>query len=260
MPFTLFIDETGDHTMHRCDDFRYRFLSLTGVLIERHHEMTTIKPSIQSLKDSHLGTGSPAIIHRTDIINATNGFEPLADAAVREQFNIDLLKLLAEWKYKVWSVCIDKKAHRDKYKVWQHHPYHYCMKLLLERVARCLAKFGNQCDVIVEGRNKKPDKQLKKCYSGIINKGTDWCEPLVYRKVFTNSELKIKDKKADIAGLQLADMVAHPSRCEIMISKGLTRDDGTAIQLAPFAIEVCKILAPKYDQWNGNVYGKKFLP
>jgi hypothetical protein len=259
MLYTLFIDESGDHTMHRCDDFRYRFLCLTGVLIRRDHERNLIRPEMHAFKLWHLGAAWP-ILHRSDILNATKGFEALADDEKRNAFNCDLQKHLTKWRYKVWSVCIDKKAHRDKYKAWHHEPYHYCLEVLLERVATFLNRFEHQADVIVEARNKKPDRQLKECYGRIYVNGTEFADASKYQTVFTNRELKIAPKDGNIAGLQIADLIAHPSRSEIMADNGVLNDDGTAFALAPFAKNMCAVISPKYDQWRDKIYGKKFLP
>ena len=72
--------------------------------------------------------------------------------------------------------------------------------------------------------------------------------------MLSSKQLKVKNKANNIAGLQLADLIAHPSRNEILSEKGLLERD-----LAPFAQAVIEILQGKYYQRGGTIYGKKFL-
>ena len=70
----------------------------------------------------------------------------------------------------------------------------------------------------------------------------------------TSREIKIRPKTANVTGLQLADLIAHPSRSEILAEQGLP-----GREIPPFAREIIEILRVKYDQGEGRVYGKKFL-
>jgi hypothetical protein len=57
-----------------------------------------------------------------------------------------------------------------------------------------------------------------------------------------------------VTGLQLADLIAHPSRTEILAEQGLL-----GREIPTFAARIIEILEHKYDQGRGRVYGKKFL-
>jgi hypothetical protein len=57
---------------------------------------------------------------------------------------------------------------------------------------------------------------------------------------------------ADIlAGLQLADLVAHPSR------NGILSEHGHGVTIAPFSSKVIAILQSKYDRRGERVLGGK---
>ena len=58
------------------------------------------------------------------------------------------------------------------------------------------------------------------------------------REFLTSSQLKVKDKKANLAGLQVADLLAYPSMRYILIDNSLMRDDGSD----PFGARVREIL------------------
>jgi hypothetical protein len=96
--------------------------------------------------------------------------------------------------------------------------------------------------------------RLKKSFLRLWNEGTDYLLPEQFHKVFTSKQLKVKPKANNISGLQLADLIAHPSRNEILRDKGLLDRP-----LAPFATRVVDILQGKYYQHADKIFGKKFI-
>jgi hypothetical protein len=105
---------------------------------------------------------------------------------------------------------IDKLEHKQKYVVWQHNPYHYCLEILVERFVRWLSRHGFVGDVLIECRDKYADKRLKNAYSHFYEHGNDHVTPQTAQRVLLSKELKLEPKEANIAGHQLADSLAHP--------------------------------------------------
>ena len=75
----------------------------------------------------------------------------------------------------------------------------------------------------------------------------------------TSKQLKVKPKTANIAGLQIADLIAYPSRREMLLEKGFLerlRFD--------FSDRITELLTEKYlkNDKTGEIcgWGKKFLP
>lgn len=64
----------------------------------------------------------------------------------------------------------------------------------------------------------------------------------------------MRPKVYNIAGLQIADLIAHASRNEILHTNGLLPGD-----LPPFASQVVAILQSKYYRQGEVVYGRKFI-
>jgi hypothetical protein len=158
------------------------------------------------------------------------------------------------WEYKVITVCLDKKTHKETYTTWRYDPYHYCLAVLLERFFFFLDRLNARGDVIAESRGGKEDRRLKDSFVRLWEKGTDFVSPEQFQKVFTSKQLKVKPKANNISGLQLADLLAHPSRNEILKDRGfLSREFGR------FSAKVIEVLQKKYDQVDGKIYGKKFL-
>jgi hypothetical protein len=161
---------------------------------------------------------------------------------------------MQKWEYTVITVCLDKKTHRETYTTWRYEPYHYCLAVLLERFFFFLNRLNEHGDVIAESRGGKEDMRLKGSFARLLEKGTDFVAPDQFQKVFTSKQLKVKPKANNISGLQLADLLAHPSRNEILKEQGfMNREFGR------FSGKVIEVLQKKYDHVEGKIYGKKFL-
>lgn len=256
MKYRMYIDEVGNSDLKSSENPLHRFLSLTGVVIELEYISEVLFPDIESLKVKYFKShpDDPIILHRKELVNAKYPFKALKDETVKRQFDKELLGLLTKWEYSVITVCLDKKAHKDTYKVWRYDPYHYCLALLLERYTFFLEQKQKQGDVMAESRGGKEDKRLKESFLKLWHEGTQFVAQERFHEVLTSKQLKVKPKSNNISGLQLADLIAHPSRNEILTENKLLDNP-----LAPFAKKIIKILQLKYYQHHGKVFGKKFI-
>lgn len=166
------------------------------------------------MKRRHFETDpdDPVILHRSDIVNRRGSFAVLKDKGRHAAYNEDVLIVLTRWNYTVVSALIDKLTHREQYSVWQYDPYHYCLRVLLERYSLMLREVNGTGDVMAESRGGREDTRLKKSYTRIFDEGTEYVSATVLRKALTSRNLKVKPKSKNISGLQLADLIAHPSR------------------------------------------------
>lgn len=178
----------------------------------------------------------------------------LRDERIRKKFDEELLYFLERWAYTVVTVCLDKKAHKETYSVWRYEPYHYCLALLLERYVFFLEQRESKGDVLAESRGNKEDRKLKDSFSRLWETGTDYVSPERFHEVLTSRQLKVKPKANNISGLQLADIIAHPSRTEILKENGQPGGE-----VAPFAGKIIDILEGKDYQHEGRTFGKKFI-
>lgn len=260
--YRIYIDEVGNHDLTHADDPNQRFLSLTGVILESGYTLHVLKPEMDQIKREFFqdDPDEPVIFHRKELVNKRPPFHPLRDAQIEQKFNTALLMALARWDYQVITVVIDKKAHRDQYQVWHYHPYHYCMAVLLERFVLFLHYSGSRGDVMVESRGGKEDGKLRESYNRLYQRGTDNIPVERWQQCLTSNELKVKPKSANISGLQLADLVAHPSRRDVLLHYSLIVDDRDI-----FGDQICAILRQsKYyrNRRTGQIdgYGRKLLP
>ena len=113
---------------------------------------------------------------------------------------------------------------------------------------------------MVEQRGGVEDRKLKESYRRVYERGTENIPAERWQARLTSGELKVKPKTANIAGLQLADLLAHPSRREILIEHRLLVDERDV-----FGDQISAILRQaKYHRntATGQIdgYGKKLLP
>ena len=254
--YRMYIDEVGNPDLGHSDNPNHRFLSLTGVAINLDHVTDVLHPEIEDLKNRYFGghPDDPVILHRKELMSGKPPFDALREPSTRENFDKELLDYLTNWQYAVFTVCLDKKRHRDTYTKWRYDPYHYCLAVLLERFNFWLNRSDASGDVIAESRGGKEDMRLKKSFHRLWEWGTDFVDPEQFQKSFTSRQLKVKPKTANVSGLQLADIIAHPSRAEILDEQGLL-----GRPLATFSKKVIDILSEKYDRQGDRIFGKKFI-
>jgi hypothetical protein len=163
----LFIDETGTHDLTGAQDPNNRFLSLTGLIFSFGEIERRLEPGLVRLKQKHfphLASPEMIILHRKDIINRRPPFEILSNPDKEDAFNADLLTLLAWLRYTVITITIDKREHLERYSVWRIDPYHYCLEAMMERYCMHMNVRSVQGDVMIESRDKRQDKKLKKLF------------------------------------------------------------------------------------------------
>jgi hypothetical protein len=206
----LYVDEVGNPGFKAGTDPNQRYLSLTGVIIAIDEERTTLVNGLDGLRNTHFG-GRPKFFHRKELVNKRDPFAALRNPAVERAFNADLLNLLKGVEYVVVTVIIDKLEHLQRYQRWRFDPYHYSLEIMLERYVRWLRDHGAVGDVMAESRGGGEDRRLKAAFSQVYEQGTDYVEPQVFAERLTSRQLKLEGKLDNIAGLQLADLIAHPS-------------------------------------------------
>ncbi len=257
--YRIYIDETGNSDLESSNNPNHRYLSLTGVIVDLAFVSEMLHPNVEKLKVKHFNShpDEPLILHRKDIVKRLGPYSILQDRKKEELFNADLLDLLKSSDYTVISVLIDKLEHVERYNVWKYDPYHYCLEVLIERYIFFLKDIGAVGDVMIESRGGKEDMRLKKSFSNLYASGSNYLPASLFSKFLTSKQLKVKPKSANIAGLQIADLLAHPSRKEILRDREIGKEDTYT-----FGNEIIKILKEKYYHKNGKItgYGKKILP
>lgn len=138
------------------------------------------------------------------------------------------------------------------------HPYHYLMEILVEKYVQFLIRKSSIGDIMPESRKGK-DAALQAAYDSVRANGCDFATRMQIASVLRGPKLKFREKKDNVAGLQLCDLIAHPSH---IYTRTLMQHDVTLGRFSSHIIEI--LLQQKYDRspWTGKVkgYGVKHLP
>lgn len=262
MPYRLYIDESGDHTYKQAQNPAQRYLCLTGCIIEQADHDFGLKPTFDALKSRHfhdyVQSGQPVVLHRNDMINKRGPFSILTDPLRKAAFDADLLSILRRQRYLIISVVIDKYAHLSKHGSHAWHPYHYSLTVLLERYASFLNVKNATGDVIVEARGKGEDRLLKATYEYVYSVGTTYVTRKVIQATLTSKALKLQTKTDQLAGLELADLLAYPCKQGILLENGVIPSLGNV-----FGTQIWECIQHKFNRRfkDGMVagYGRVFL-
>lgn len=249
----LYIDECGDHLMAaHLPTEQKRYLSLTGVWIERSELVKTIRPEMEAFKRRHFDYDADEnlVLHRNDIVRRSRRFYVLRDEGKREAFDSDLIDHLERWRFGVVTVVLDKQSHFLKSYRSLRHAYHYCLHVVVERFRGAVGRSGfHQGDVLAEARGKKENAELKRAYNHLWSHGSKYLSAAVMQRFLTSRQIKIKKKEANVEGLQLADLIAHPTRKQVLLNRGKTTGG-----LSPFSERVIQTVRPKWDARYNRVF------
>lgn len=234
--YMVFVDESGDHGLDSCDP-AYPVFVLAFCIIRKADYVDVITPAVQRFKFKYFGHDL-VVLHENEIRKAKGEFAFLLVPAKREAFFPDLNALMEATPMTLVAAVIRKDQLKTKYHR-PDNPYHLALEYGLERVRMWLlgqGQDGKLTPLICEARGRKEDDSLE----------------LEFRRVATHIpgfDIRFVDKKANLPGLQIADLVARPIGRHVM--------DPTQKNRA------YEILEPKLRRGAGgkiNGYGLKIFP
>lgn len=207
MKYFLFLDESGDHGLAKFDPDFPVFL-LCGVLV-RADEYENIRQNINKLKHSIWGN-KEVIFHSRDIRKCEKEFQKLFDLEIKKTFYEELNNIVATSNYNIIASAIQKEKFVQKFGKLEDDIYEIALSFVVEQEIVALQKINPQSELalVIERRGKKEDKQLDDHFQKIQGAGTG---------ILSSEEVKLfnlsftfRNKKENINGLQLADLVAYP--------------------------------------------------
>jgi len=225
--YRLYIDESGDHTYNLLDDPSHRYLALLGVWFLQGRDYVEFADHLERFKRTIFGPrpDKPVVLHRSEIINRKGPFGFLCDPQVCKRFDSALIEVVRRARFRMVCVIIDKQIHLARY-ASPFHPYHYCLAAMLDRYSGWLNYKNSVGDVVAESRGTEEDLQLEQAYRRVYESGTLMFSHEHHQKALTSKDIKVKPKTANIAGLQLADILAHPVKQVLLLEKGKIADSG----------------------------------
>ena len=208
--YYLFIDECGDHNLTKYDP-GFPVFTLCGVLVSQAN-LRALNKAFENLKKEIFGDTN-IIIHSVDIRKWRGCFSVLADSTLRTKFFEGIETILKQNNAYIIVSCTILKELLNKFCVRgeENDVYGLSLSYLLERSIFYVDNSEEECpevSVVVERRGKKEDNKLLNYYNGLRNRGTKWITTDRLRS--RSSDFNFKNKKDNIIGLQIADLIAYP--------------------------------------------------
>lgn len=248
----MYVDESGDHAYGHLDQPWHRHLAIIGLWFRLADEYIEFEAQLNRLKRDVFGVlpDDHLVLHLSDIKGRRGVFGCLNEPETDRKFCERFLRLITDSRFTMVTAIIDKKLHQERYS-YPMHPYHYSMMAICERYAFWLRERATRGDAMVESRGKTEDAELSQQFTNVVTTGTGFLKATQAQSAFSSKELKVRKKSDDIAGLQLADLLAHPMKREALVERELCPDRGG------FAREVAAVARSKYrDYYDGRVSGR----
>jgi hypothetical protein len=203
--YVVYVDESGDHSLASIDP-EYPVFVLSLCVFHKRHYSEKIIPAIEKLKFNYFGHDS-VVLHESDIRKQRDDFAFLSHRSRRLEFMAWLSDIMVQSNF-VLIACVVDKTMLSRSEGLASNPYHIALDICLQQLRDFLAEKGQeklQTHVIVECRGKKEDRELELEFRRICDGHGSHSQgrQLPFNIVFA-------DKKTNLAGLQLADLVARP--------------------------------------------------
>ena len=207
--YFLFIDESGDHGLVTVDQ-NFPIFLLCGV-VTHQNEYDKIKNSFNTLK-SNFWANKDVIFHSRDIRKCEKEFQILFNLDIKQKFYLQLNHVINNHDYTVIASAIGKEKYIKQYGKLSNDVYELSLSFIIERAVFFLdeqPELNKELEIVIEKRGLKEDKKLGEHFQRLIARGTGYVK--AERLKLLNLKITFRDKKENINGLQLADLLAYPT-------------------------------------------------
>ena len=201
--YVVYVDESGDHSLASINP-DYPVFVLALCVIHKRHYAEKIIPAVEKLKFNYFGHDS-VVLHEHDIRKQKGDFAFLSHLPTRLEFVGQLSSIMVASNF-ILIACVVDKTRMTKSEGASTNPYHIALDICLESLRGFLAEKKQdhlRTHVVVECRGKKEDRELELEFRRICDGNNASNRQLPFDVVFA-------DKKTNLVGLQLADLVARP--------------------------------------------------
>lgn len=244
MKYFIFIDESGDHGLKNLDP-NFPNFALCGVIMSES-QYEALKEDFNSIK-AHFWKDKKVIFHSRDIRKCDKEFKILLDNAVKAEFYSQLDCAIERNCFTIISSVIKKEEYIRKYGKLRTDVYEISLSFIVERSVFYLDSLDDKISklyFIIEERGKKEEATLKSHFERLKQVGTYYVTP--ERLNTYNFDIAFRNKRNNVNGLQLADLIAYP----------IARYVGDKARANP-AFDIIK---PKIYSKDSNLFGLKEFP
>lgn len=244
MKFSLFIDESGDHGLTTTDP-NFPVFVLCGVLISAVN-LEIIREEMNKIKSTLWGN-KKVIFHSRDIRKCEKEFTLLFDAEIKKKFYNELNNVVSNNEYSIFASAIQKDNYIKRYGRLSNDVYEIALSFIIERTIFFIDDMpgsNHELEIVIEERGKNEDKKLEEHFQKLMARGTGYVT--AKRLADYNPQILFRNKKENINGLQLADLVAYPIARYVIDPER--------------ANPAFDLLESKIYMKNGKRYGLKIFP
>lgn len=202
----MYLDESGDHNLTKIDP-DYPYFVLGGVIVDREYQRDVMVVRVKQLKRRFFGRDD-IVLHTADIVRARRDLVGLQESDLNAEFLGELTSLMMSLEYTVIACVIDKRRFTAEHGHDGVDIYRRSLDVLVDRFCD---EIGDQADggiVFAETRRPDLDHDLNMAWEHLKETGTEHVQgSTINRRIV---DLSLKDKRLNIAGLQLADLVVSP--------------------------------------------------
>lgn len=201
----MFLDESGDHSLDKIDT-SYPMFVLAGCIFDFDYYTNEVEPEIKKLKLKYFKADT-IILRSYDIRKQKGAFSILVNRKIREAFYAELDTLISSLNFTIIAGAINKTKLKKQY-FSPNNPYHLCLQFILERSTMFLGRSKEKLIFRIESRETHNDQKLAQVYEDFRNN-----DHQMFKKDEIQSklvDLSFNQKIQNIAGMQLADLVAYP--------------------------------------------------
>jgi len=201
------MDECGDHSLAKIDK-DFPLFVLSTVIFERVDYVNVVVPALTRLKLrfwSHEGVN----LHSRDIRKQLGDFAFLRQAPTRQEFLDAMNELIQSIPFALFITAVNKRSHLDKHGPSAHNPYEWTLGFTLRRMLDFLRHHNEEAlPIIAESRGFNEDSSLAKTFFAELT--PDMARLSKWQFDSTPHPPIFRKKSDNIAGLQVADLCAHP--------------------------------------------------
>ncbi len=201
----MFLDESGDHSLEKIDA-SYPMFVLAGCIFDFEYYLQEAEKRVNELKLKHFRKTN-IILRSYDIRKQKGDFVCLVDRKKRESLYEAIDNLVEGLNFTVIAAVINKTKLKGQYG-HPKNPYHLCLQFILERSVMYLGRSNEKMMFRIESRETHNDQKLSEVYERFRNND---------HRLFSKDEIQSKltdlsfnQKTQNIAGMQIADLVAYP--------------------------------------------------
>lgn len=244
MKYYLFLDESGDHGLSNID-YNFPVFVLCGIVVSEP-SYADIQNEMSRIKQRYWGD-KKVLFHSRDIRKCEKEFKILFDLEIKRSFYEDIDSLVSNSAYIIIASAIEKERYIKRYGKLNQDVYEIALSFVVERTVFYLDQHSRgdaELEIVIEKRGKREDRQLEAHFNQLMARGTYYVSSERMKR--HGMKISFRDKKDNINGLQLADLMAYPI-ARYVIDR----------ERANPAFEV---LAPRFYEKGQKRYGLKIFP